>query len=282
MNEKLFASINDVKSIDDDNRIIEFTATKELADYDGDIVKVDGLDISKIKKNKSFLWSHQNRDLPVGKILKMWRDGKTIKGKAQLTSEADYPFGFTVYKLIKGGYINNVSISFIPDYKTMEYKEDKKTGKHVRIINNSTLLEVSAVNIGANNAAMITSKSFKESINKAWDADVIDGSELAALEDLCELKDTSETEQIVELKSVNFALEAVNTKFKTTIKDMQKEIVELKYTIELLEDTEEIEEESIYKQIFDVYKAAGYESKHTDRQTCTIEDVVKTLKGDKK
>jgi HK97 family phage prohead protease len=189
METKLFASINDVKSVDDKDRIIEFTATKEIRDYDNDIVKIDGLDINKIKKNKSFLWSHQMAMPPVGKITKIWKSGDVVKGQAQMTSEKEYEFGYTIYKLIKGGYINNVSMSFIPDYKSIEYKEEKD-GTSIRVINKSTMLEVSAVNIGANNATSIQAKSFKEGINKAWEADIIDGSELLELEKLLEEKET--------------------------------------------------------------------------------------------
>lgn len=188
MEDKLFANINDVKSISEKERIIEFIATKEIKDYDNDIVKIEGMDISKIKKNKSFLWSHQMSMPPVGKITKIWKEGKTIKGQAQMTSEEEYPFGFTIYKLINGGYINNVSVSFIPDYKTIEYKEGKD-GMSTRVINKATMLEVSAVNIGANNATTLEAKSFKEEINKAWDDGVLDGSELLELEELLEEKE---------------------------------------------------------------------------------------------
>ena len=117
-----YASINNVKSIEDEDRTIEFVASKEIPDYDNDIVKLDGMDISKIKKSRSFLWSHQQNMPPIGKIIKVWKEGNLLKGKAQLTSEEEYPFGYTIFKLIKGKYINNISISFLPDYKTIEYK----------------------------------------------------------------------------------------------------------------------------------------------------------------
>jgi HK97 family phage prohead protease len=156
------------------------------------------MDISKIKKNKSFLWSHGQRDLPVGKVLSLKKDKGLLFGKAQLTSEEEYPFGYQVYKLIKGGYINNVSISFMPDYSTAEYRDIK--GKSVRVINNSTLLEISAVNIGANSNALITGyKSLKEATNKAWDDGVLDGEELNSVNDMIEALNTNIEKDIEEL-----------------------------------------------------------------------------------
>ena len=57
-NEMKYMAITDIKSTDKENRIVEFVLTKEVIDYDNEIVKVDGMDIKAIKKNKSFLWSH--------------------------------------------------------------------------------------------------------------------------------------------------------------------------------------------------------------------------------
>lgn len=68
MDKKIkYLDIQDVKTANKEDRIVEFIATKEIKDYDGDIVKVDGMDISKLKKTKSFLWSHQQTMPPVGK-----------------------------------------------------------------------------------------------------------------------------------------------------------------------------------------------------------------------
>jgi len=209
MDNKKYAEITEVKSVDSDNRIIEFIATKEIVDYDNDIVKVDGLDISKMKKNKSFLWSHKQGDPPVGKVISLKKDGKQLLGKAQMTSEEEYPFGYTIYKLIKGGYINNVSISFMPDYDSIEH--DEKKGKQVRTIAKSTLLEISAVNVGANSAAMVSAKSFKDAANKAWDAGEIDGLELEEIEKKCVIEEEPEinktNDEIAELKAKNAELE---------------------------------------------------------------------------
>lgn len=193
-----YANMQEVKSVDKEERIIEFIASKEIPDYDNDIVKLDGMNITRIKKNQSFLWSHKQTDRPIGKVLKVWRDGNTLKGKAQLTSEDEYDFGYSIYKLIKGGYINNISISFMPDYKSIEYKENKKTGERTQIINKSTLLECSAVNIGCNPGTSIQVKSFKDGINKAWDDDIIDGKELSQLDEAIDSLEKDVEEVVIE------------------------------------------------------------------------------------
>lgn len=250
MESKLYSLI-EVKASKEEDRVIDFTATSEIVDYDNDIIKTEGMNIKGIKKNKSFLWSHKQGDLPIGKITSLKKVGKEIIGKAQLTSEDEYPFGYTVYKLIKNGYINNVSMSFIPDYSTVEYKEVK--GKPVRIINDSTLLEISAVNIGANKNALITSKSLKESVNKAWDDDVIDGSELNDLNDSIDKMESysNETDEL-----------------KKTISDLQSKIIGLELQI----DDKELED-NVYEKLYSEYVSAG-------NSELSIDSVLEDLRDD--
>ena len=236
-----YANMQQVKSVDSDNRIIEFVASKEIPDYDNDVVKLDGMDITKIKKNKSFLWSHQQSERPIGKILKVWRDGNTLKGKAQMTSEEEYDFGYSIYKLIKGGYINNISISFLPDYKSIEYKENKKTGERTQIITKSTLLECSAVNIGCNTGTSIQVKSFKDGIDKAWNEDVIDGKELSQLEEAIEGLEKN-TDEVV-TKEMDYEAE---------IKMLKEEMKELKsgsYIYSLFDKEEDNSLDKLYDDI---------------------------------
>lgn len=232
----------EVKVSKDEDRVIEFVATNQIVDYDGDVIEVEGMSIKEIKKNKSFLWSHQGTQPPIGKILKLAKVGKKIIGKAQLTSEEEYPFGFQIYKLIKGGYINNVSMSFLPNYDTVEYKEVK--GKRVRVVKEATMLEVSAVNIGANKDALITSKSLKDMANKSWDDGVIDGEELNTL------NDSIDKIEVTEIDGDDIITDTIDT---IDIKAMEEKITELEF---LLAD-KEIDEEAqndIYEDLYNEYR----------------------------
>jgi len=232
------------KSLDKDKdlRVIGFVATDEIVDYDGDLVKVQNMDIKKIKKNRSFLWSHNQKAFPIGKIISVNKDGNTIIGKAQLTDEEEYPFGYQAYKLIKGGYINNVSISFMPDYSTIEYRDVK--GKSVRVINDSTLLEVSAVNIGANSNALITGyKSLKEATNKAWEDGTLDGEELNIVNDMIDSLKESKSEEVGLIEKIA-TLEAKIKELETKDQDPEDEFYKT-----LLDDFE-INDDP-YKEIVD-------------------------------
>ena len=253
--EKLYANTEVKASKDDEERIVEFVASAEITDYDGDIVKVDGMDISKIKKNKSFLWSHNQSQPPIGKIVSMKKDGKNLLGKAQMTSEEEYPFGYQIYKLIKGGYINNVSVSFIPDFSKIEYKE--KDGKQTRIINNSTLLEVSAVNIGANSQAVITNtKSLKETFDKAWEDGVLDGKDLIIVNEALD----------------SFVPDVESEDKDIKIAELENKIKQLECEVQVLSKEKDIDEDDIYKELFETFRAGGTEQVADAEQTDLLDE----------
>lgn len=170
-----------------------------------------------------------------------------------MTSEKEYPFGYQIYKLINGGYINNVSISFIPDYKTIEYKEDKK-GNRTKVINNATMLEVSAVNIGANNATSIEAKSFRDSIEKGIEDNVIDISTLKTYDELMS-ETPSDDAGAVEIIDEGQSKETVPdyTKLITELKTEMEGLKGDSYIYELFDDykSEEFEKNKVYKEIIE-------------------------------
>jgi HK97 family phage prohead protease len=227
----------EIKAVKDEDRVVEFIATKEVVDYDGDVVVVDGIDTTKILKgNKSFLWGHRQNDPPIGKILSLKKDGDILIGKAQMTSEEEYSFGFTIYKLIKGGYINNISIGFLPDYDSITFKEDRATKKQIRHINKSTLLEISAVNIGANPKTSISAKSFSDAANKAWEDQTIDGEELKAIQD--------ELDKVVDIQPISSDV------IDKQLEVLQTELDELKKYVSFLEkELEDKDTEDPYETI---------------------------------
>ncbi len=280
-NEMKYMAITDIKSTDKENRIVEFVLTKEVIDYDNEIVKVDGMDIKAIKKNKSFLWSHKHGDPPVGKVIGIKKEGKQIVGKAQMTSEEEYPFGYTIYKLIDGGYINNVSAGFLPDYSTTEYKEIK--GKQVRVINDSKLLEVSAVNVGANPGTSVNTKSFLSGINKAVEDGILTDTECKDILDMYTTKSEDDDlwesfikqDDIVPLdnsasvkgsrikkedeKVVGDRVQKVINDNEILIKELRETVDDLTQRITYLEmiKDEEIDDDSYLSEMFKGFEATG-------------------------
>jgi len=169
--EKIFSRDMIVKAADDGT--VEFIASKEVADRDREIVTVKGIDIKNYKKNPVVLWAHDRSQPPIGKAVKITKSKDELKIKVDFADEETYPFASTIYKLLKGGYLNAVSIGFIPDYKAIEYDEKKE----VRIFNKVELFELSVVPVPANQEALATGKT----LSKALEDNVIDEEEFKSL-----------------------------------------------------------------------------------------------------
>ena len=193
MENKLSKLFNiEVKEADDKERTIIAIGSKQTIDRDKDIVDVKGIDTKQFKANPVVLWSHGYYDLPIGKAVgkKVWVDGDELKFKIQFAPEELSPKAGFIYNLYKEGYLNSFSISFLPDYKEVEWIEETSKVPAHRFIKKSELLEISAVNVPANSAAVMAMA------NKSWEAGTIDGTDLSNIEEWCEAaKNFAENEE---------------------------------------------------------------------------------------
>jgi HK97 family phage prohead protease len=167
------------KSETDGVKQFTFFASVEKRDRDNDIIMIDGIEMSNFEKNPVFLAAHDDRRPPVGKVV-AWRKA-TIDGSKCLEIDvefADTEAGREYQKLYDGGFMNAVSIRFIPAADGYKYN-DGASGFDVF---KCELVEVSAVSIPANQYALI---------KKSWDIEagkselenriVIQGKEIAEL-----------------------------------------------------------------------------------------------------
>ena len=223
----------EIKEADDKQRTITAVGSKEVVDRDGDIVKVDGINVTNYKKNPVVLWAHNYGELPVGKAVgrKVWKENNQLMFKIQFASEAENPKADYVYRLYKGGYLNSFSIGFMPDYESIEYPEQKDRGAR-RIMGKSELLEISCVPVPANALALI------QTFHKAFEENVIDKAELDYLR--------HELKKIPEEKKEAPKEEELEQK----VVELEQKVVGLELQIEEQED-----EEDVYKEIFDMFKA---------------------------
>lgn len=136
--------------------IVEAIVSTSSKDRHNEVILVEGIDLKPYKANPIVLYGHDYEALPIGKTLSIKKtpDGKLI-AKFQF-AVAEYPFANTVYQLVRGGYLNDVSIGgmvtqWSDDYMTIEKLE---------------MVEFSVVNIGANRDAKIISRGL-ESIGKS-------------------------------------------------------------------------------------------------------------------
>lgn len=129
---------------------VEVIVSTEAVDRHGEKISMKGLDLSKY--NGTVLLGHDYNGLPIGKsvYLKKTKDGKLISRTKFATDQ--YPLADTVYKLVRDGYMPDVSIGFIPK----EYDPETDTWTKAEMI------EYSHVTIGANPDAKVTGKALAE------------------------------------------------------------------------------------------------------------------------
>jgi HK97 family phage prohead protease len=164
--------VKTIKADEKDNRVIRFLGSDSTTDRDDEILTKEGWIIKNYKKNPVFLWAHRYSEPPIGRAKKVKATDKGLEFDIEFADAETYPFADTIYKLYKNGYLNAVSVGFIPDVISIERNED--TVK----INKKELLELSAVPVPANpNALRLGMKS-------AIDDEVINEFEFAMFEEM--------------------------------------------------------------------------------------------------
>ena len=173
--DNLFKSINiSEKDVDVKSRTITVVGSKEVVDRDADLIKVKGIDTKNYKQNPVVLFSHNYSERPIASAEKVWVSGDELKVKIKFCTEDKNPGSESLFKMYSDGDMKAFSIGFIPDYQSIKFndeKEIKKTGIQ-RIFNKCELLEISAVSVPSNPAALVAN------VNKSWEKGIIDGNDL--------------------------------------------------------------------------------------------------------
>jgi HK97 family phage prohead protease len=136
-----------------------FTASSADPDRYGDTIDQQGWQLANYKANPVILWAHSHYTPPVGKApaTALNAAGNLSTGPITFTSEAENPFGHQVGLMVAGGFLNTVSVGFLP----LEWEEryDEKgyfLGYHFKRME---LLEISIVPVPANPQALIEGKA---------------------------------------------------------------------------------------------------------------------------
>lgn len=138
--------------------VFEAIITTNAIDRQQETIETNGVDITNYMKNPVVLYGHDYQGLPIGKTLKLTQMANKIKAQFQLAVE-EYPFAATVGALIKGGYLNAVSIGGI----VRQWSED-----YTKILK-MDMAEYSVVPVPANAQALITTRSIEQATGKSVD-----------------------------------------------------------------------------------------------------------------
>lgn len=135
-----------------------FSATVTTSDVDrmGESIDTQGITTDAYMQNPVVLYGHDYQGLPIGKATKLSQFKNKLTATFQLAVK-EYPFAATVAEMIKGGYLNAVSIGGVVRQWNESYTE----------IQAMEMVEFSIVPVPANPAALITARSFEKATGKS-------------------------------------------------------------------------------------------------------------------
>jgi HK97 family phage prohead protease len=204
-----------IKNLDVVNRTIRFIGTKESADRTGDVIEVDGWELDNFVKNPVFLWDHNPKEGPIGKVKQIIREGNALLFDVEFASKQVSEFADQVFKLFEAGFLNAVSVGFIPkSFEPIIEEDGFMSGLR---FTKQELLELSAVSIPAHQDAL-TASAFKK-----------------ALEHRHEMKGYTSLEEFTKTALEGFKPEANEEDeeiMKEQLEALQKEVAELKSQVE--------------------------------------------------
>lgn len=139
-------------------REFEFVASDETPDSYGDIVRAEGWDLKRYRKNPIVLFNHSS-SVPVGYSPMTKVEGKELICRVKLADEGTSDFIDTLYKLMKQRIVRAMSVGFraTKDVNIMRDKDGNFLGLE---FNGQELLENSIVSVPANPNALSLAKSW--------------------------------------------------------------------------------------------------------------------------
>ena len=169
--------------------IIEFTASDDTLDRYDEVIDAKGWDLTNYRRNPVFQNSHKYGDVvfTLGKSLVTEIRGNALVQQIEFAVDIN-PVARLAYDLYKGGFLNAVSVGFIP----IEWEEGGGATKYRRKFIKQELLELSAVSIPANPNALANAV-------KSGAVDRSDLRELAEfLKEFCSTKAESDSTRAAE------------------------------------------------------------------------------------
>jgi len=156
MSNKILHKSAVLKAVGDD-RDVRFIASTETADRYGDTVNPKGWDTKDFDQNPVFLMSHNSGSFPIGRVTRTWEQAGKFMADVTFMPEGMHDIADKAWAMVKGGFMNAVSVGFMPKQQEPIYDDEGRyTG--TKFIKQS-LLELSLCAVPANPEALQVAKS---------------------------------------------------------------------------------------------------------------------------
>lgn len=141
-----------MRAIDERSRRATFIFSDESIDREGDRIMASGWDVRDFMRNPVALFSHDARSLPIGRAMNLRINGPRLIGDIVFAPADVSEFADRVFKMVKGGFVQAVSVGFAPiDWRWARETDRLGSVDFIR----QTLLEISVVTIPANQQALL-------------------------------------------------------------------------------------------------------------------------------
>lgn len=129
----------------EDSREVDFTFSTDRIDRYGEIVEQTWR-LDSYASNPVVLWSHDSRELPIGKAVNVGVVDGELRGTVVFASERANPRAEQAFQLVREGVLRTGSVGFIPN----ELRSEMRDGNDVVVLADNELIEFSVTPVPAN------------------------------------------------------------------------------------------------------------------------------------
>jgi len=141
-----------------EGRTVTFVFSDASVDRYGDTIDQRGWVLDKYRSNPVVLFGHDDKSVAsvVGKATNVRIEGGALMGDIEFAPASANPDAEVVYQLVKGGYLNSVSVGFQPLEWSLSKDKSRPGGVDFK---KQELLEISVVPVPANANALVQAKA---------------------------------------------------------------------------------------------------------------------------
>ena len=137
------------------DRVIRYAFSDASVARDHHTIAANAWGLENFLKNPVFLWAHDAGEPPIGRVVNLGTENGILRGEVEYADRDTYPFADTVYRLVKGGFINATSTSWIPLDWTIARDKSRPGGVDFTKVE---LLEISQVPVPALPTALVEAR----------------------------------------------------------------------------------------------------------------------------
>ena len=157
-----------------EDRCITFIASDSSCGRDMHVIRADAWDTKNFLQNPVCLFAHDDQAPPVGRVISLRTVGDQLRAIVKFAEAETYDFADTIFRLLRGGYLNAVSTGWLPRAWKAANDRNRPGGLDFTDVE---LLEISVVPVPALPTALATARAAGVNLAPlaAWAETQLDG-----------------------------------------------------------------------------------------------------------